>query len=51
MRAEGAVSLALDEPSTGGGCWTPAAALGDVLLERLRSRAGLTFDLEDGPPT
>jgi len=31
--------------TVGGGIWTPAAALGDALLTRLRDRAGLRFDI------
>jgi short subunit dehydrogenase-like uncharacterized protein len=31
---------------TPGGCWTPAAAMAEPLLERLPSRAGLTFEIE-----
>ena len=46
MLAETAVSLALDDPGTGGGMWTPAAALGDRLAERMVENAGLTFELE-----
>ena len=29
-----------------GGCWTPASAMGDVLLNRLREKAGLSFDVK-----
>ena len=46
MLAETAVCLAKDGASTGGGLWTPAAALGDLLLSRLVRNAGLTFELE-----
>ena len=46
MLAETAVSLALDDPGTGGGMWTPAAALGDRLAARMVDNAGLTFELE-----
>jgi short subunit dehydrogenase-like uncharacterized protein len=46
MLAETALCLAKDEPDVGGGLWTPAAALGDKLLERLVRNAGLTFELE-----
>ena len=47
MLAESAVCLARDEAITGGGVWTPASAMGAALLERLRSNAGLTFELVD----
>ena len=46
MLAETALCLAKDEPGVGGGLWTPAAALGDKLVERLVRNAGLTFELE-----
>ena len=45
MLAESAVCLARDEATTGGGIWTPASAMGASLLERLRSNAGLTFEV------
>jgi len=46
---EAAVCLARDVPraKTVGGCWTPAAAMGDALIRRLEAHAGLTFTLED----
>ncbi len=48
MLGESAVCLAKDELDVGGGFWTPASAMGSALIERLRARAGLTFDiLED----
>ena len=47
MIAECAVCLALDEPATGGGVWTPAAALGRSLYKRLQANAGLTFEIVD----
>jgi short subunit dehydrogenase-like uncharacterized protein len=31
----------------GGGCWTPASAMGDALLMRLGANAGVTFEIED----
>ncbi len=46
MLAEAAVCLAKDEAQTGGGFWTPASAMGQALLERLQSNAGLSFRLE-----
>ena len=45
MLAECAVCLARDELAVGGGVWTPAAAMGAKLLERLQSNAGLTFEI------
>ncbi len=40
---ESGVCLALDELPVAGGFWTPAAAMGDALLKRLPTNAGLTF--------
>jgi short subunit dehydrogenase-like uncharacterized protein len=45
MLAESALCLALDEAQTGGGFWTPAAGMGQLLMDRLTSHAGLTFEL------
>jgi len=45
MLAEAAVCLALDELGTEGGFWTPASALGDSYLKRLRENGGLRFDV------
>ncbi len=45
MLAESAVCLALDELDVGGGFWTPAAAMGQSLIDRLTTNAGLTFEL------
>lgn len=47
MLAESAMCLARDADSipVGGGIWTPAAAMGDLLLARLRANAGLSFEL------
>jgi short subunit dehydrogenase-like uncharacterized protein len=48
MIAEAA--LCLNDTSrehTPGGVWTPAAAMGDALIDRLQMRAGLTFKLEN----
>jgi short subunit dehydrogenase-like uncharacterized protein len=50
MLAEAAVCLAQDELDCGGGFWTPAAAMGQRLIERLESRAGVSFSLETGLP-
>ena len=42
MMAETAIQL-ICTPATAGGVWTPGAALGVPLIERLAARAGLTF--------
>lgn len=47
MLAETAVCLAQDDLDTSGGVLTPAFAMGDKLLARLRKNAGLTFDIVD----
>ncbi|MBS0384903.1 MAG: saccharopine dehydrogenase NADP-binding domain-containing protein [Proteobacteria bacterium] len=49
MIAEAALCLArdVDHQATAGGIWTPAAAMGGPLIERLRAHAGLTFQLEN----
>ncbi len=47
MLSECAVCLAQDYLDTGGGIWTPAAAMGDALLQRLRKNAGLSFEMLD----
>ena len=46
MIAEAAVCLALHPELAEGGIWTPAAALGAPLIDRLQSNAGLTFTKE-----
>ncbi len=48
MLSEAALCLN-DTPrsTTPGGIWTPAAAMGDALIERLQQRAGLQFALEN----
>lgn len=49
MLGEAAVCLALDDIAVGGGFWTPASAMGELLIERLERRAGIKFEqLEDG---
>ena len=45
MLAECAVALAQDDLPVAGGFWTPAAAMGDALLERLPAHAGVSFNL------
>ena len=47
MLSECAVCLALDKPGAGGGVHTPASAMAEPLLARLRSNAGLTFEILD----
>ena len=37
----------VDRAATGGGVWTPGAAMGRKLVSRLQARAGLTFAIED----
>lgn len=45
MIAESALCLIEDATETGGGVWTPASAMGDVLTERLQKNAGLSFSI------
>ncbi len=47
MIAEAALCLVrdIDRNTTPGGVWTPGAAMGMPLIERLRERAGLTFSV------
>jgi short subunit dehydrogenase-like uncharacterized protein len=49
MIAESALCLArdVDAKTTAGGIWTPAAAMGQALIERLRAKAGLTFEVQN----
>lgn len=47
MLSECAVCLAKDQLESGGGVLTPAAAMGDALLARLKKNAGLTFEILD----
>ncbi|MEM1113190.1 MAG: saccharopine dehydrogenase NADP-binding domain-containing protein [Pseudomonadota bacterium] len=46
MIAEAAVCLVKHPDLASGGIWTPASALGNTLIDRLQSNAGLTFALE-----
>ena len=46
MIVESAVCLLKHPEAASGGIWTPAAALGSLLIERLQQNAGLTFELE-----
>ncbi len=48
MLAEAAMCLLKNPELASGGLWTPAAALGEALLERLEAHAGLTFQIERG---
>ncbi|MEM9621179.1 MAG: saccharopine dehydrogenase NADP-binding domain-containing protein [Pseudomonadota bacterium] len=45
MLSESAVCLAQDDLEVTGGFWTPASAMGDTLIQRLSSNAGVTFEL------
>jgi short subunit dehydrogenase-like uncharacterized protein len=47
MIAESALSLLLDAAALPGGIWTTAPAMGDKLIARLQSNAGLSFAIED----
>ena len=47
MLAQAAACLAHDIPeTTTGGFWTPATLMGDKLIERLQTQAGLTFSVQ-----
>jgi len=46
MISEAAVCLAKNLETSPGGIWTPAAALGSLLIDRLQQNAGLSFQLE-----
>jgi short subunit dehydrogenase-like uncharacterized protein len=46
MIAECAMCLLRDTPDVAGGIWTPGAAMGKKLIDRLVRRAGLTFQVE-----
>lgn len=45
MITESALALVEDNLATKGGIWTPATALGDALITRLKAHAGLTFNV------
>ena len=51
MLVESALCLAedADKIPVGGGSWTPASAMGDLLLHRLTKYAGMSFELEPAP--
>ena len=46
MIAESAVCLLENPEAASGGIWTPASALGSLLIDRLQRNAGLTFQVE-----
>jgi short subunit dehydrogenase-like uncharacterized protein len=48
MLAQSALCLLheADRSVTAGGVWTPGAAMGMLLVQRLREHAGLTFEIE-----
>ena len=46
MLSESAICLAKDDIAVGGGFWTPASAMGDLLRQRMIENAGLTFEIE-----
>lgn len=50
MLAQAALCLAQDisKDDVGGGFWTPAAAMGARLIERLEAHSGLSFEVVDG---
>jgi len=47
MIVESAVCLIKDATQTQGGIWTTAPAMGDSLIARLESNAGLSFTFEN----
>ena len=47
MIAESAFSLRDVHEAVGGGFWTTASSMGDLLIARLQAKAGLTFTLEN----
>jgi short subunit dehydrogenase-like uncharacterized protein len=46
MIAESAVCLLTNPDAASGGIWTPAPALGSLLIDRLQRNAGLSFEIE-----
>lgn len=46
MITQAAICLLKDASQTPGGIWTPAAAMGVPLIQRLQAHAGLTFAVE-----
>ena len=51
MLTEAALCLAEDvnKIAVGGGFWTPAAAMGPLLRDRITTHAGMSFELMDKP--
>ena len=47
MIAESAVCLVKNPDAASGGIWTPAPAMGSLLIDRLQANAGLTFTIEN----
>jgi short subunit dehydrogenase-like uncharacterized protein len=47
MLAQSVLCLSKDIPELAGGFWTPASAMGDKLIERLATHAGVTVELID----
>lgn len=47
MLSEAAVCLAGDDIPVGGGFWTTASSMGELLRKRMMDNAGLTFKIED----
>ncbi|BFM17296.1 saccharopine dehydrogenase NADP-binding domain-containing protein [Maricurvus nonylphenolicus] len=46
MIAESAVTLLKNPEAASGGIWTPASAMGSLLIDRLQANAGLSFQVE-----
>ena len=46
MIAESAICLVKNPDAATGGIWTPASAMGSLLIDRLQESAGLTFQVE-----
>jgi short subunit dehydrogenase-like uncharacterized protein len=47
MISESAICLLKNLDAASGGIWTPASAMGNLLIERLQDNAGLSFQLEN----
>jgi short subunit dehydrogenase-like uncharacterized protein len=49
MLAQAGLCLAFDLPKEekAGGFWTPATAMGDLLIDRLNEHAGLSFQIKE----
>jgi short subunit dehydrogenase-like uncharacterized protein len=46
MISECAICLLRDTPQVAAGIWTPGAAMGHKLIDRLVKNAGITFEVE-----